>query len=185
MRLPRAWTDADGAPSGMSEPDAVFSVDAIRALLEIVEALHRRGVIDAGGGVGTGEGLERGTPCSSKRFSTSGETTSRSCGDDSRSEARWAKARRGEVFTAVPSGYDLDATGQVTRTSDETVADAVTRVFEKFDELGTSGRGDEARKGAPREGRALLQGLVRCGQCGRRMMVSCGGGAGPAHAARC
>jgi len=131
------------------------------------------------------KGLERGTPCPSKRFSTSGETTSRSCGDDSRSEARWAKARRGEVFTAVPSGYDLDATGQVTRTSDETVADAVTRVFEKFDELGTSGRGDEARKGAPREVRALLQGLVRCGQCGRRMMVSYGGGAGPAHAARC
>jgi hypothetical protein len=70
----------------MSEPDAVFSVDAIRALLEIVEALHRRGVIDAGGGVGTCEGLEGGTPCPSKRFSTSGETTSRSCGDDSRSE---------------------------------------------------------------------------------------------------
>jgi len=53
MRLPRAWTDADGAPSAASEPDAVFSVDAIRALLEIVEALHRRGVIDAGSGVGT------------------------------------------------------------------------------------------------------------------------------------
>jgi len=86
MRLPRAWTDADGAPSRTSEPDAVFSVDAIRALLEIVEALHRRGVIDAGGGVGTCEGLEGGTPCPSKRFSTSGETTSRSCGDDSRSE---------------------------------------------------------------------------------------------------
>ena len=38
-----------------------------------------------------------------------------------------------------------------------------------------SGRGDEAQKGAPREGRALLQGLVRCGQCGRRMMVGYGG----------
>ena len=86
MRLPRAWTDADDAPSGTSEPDAVFSVDAIRALLEIVEALHRRGVIDAGSGVGTCEGLEGGTPCPSKRFSISGETTSRSCGDDSRSE---------------------------------------------------------------------------------------------------
>jgi hypothetical protein len=70
----------------MSESDAVFSVDAIRALLEIVEALHRRRVIDAGGGVGTCEGLEGGTPCPNKRFSTSGETTSRSCGDDSRSE---------------------------------------------------------------------------------------------------
>jgi excisionase family DNA binding protein len=201
-------------------------------------------------------------------------------------EARWAKARRGEVFTAVPAGYDVDTSGQVTRTSDETVADAITRVFEKFDELGTarqvfvwwqeqglpfparqtgpglrglawvsvsyrailqvlhhpfyagayvfgrtetrreldpedarrvlirrgwrsrerwpvlirdhhpgyisfakylenqdrlwdnevmSGRGDEAQKGAPREGRALLQGLVRCGQCGRRMVVGYGG----------
>ncbi len=201
-------------------------------------------------------------------------------------EARWAMARRGEVFTAVPSGYDVDAMGQVTKTSDETVADAIGRVFEKFDELGTarqvfvwwqeqelpfparqtgpglrgvawvavsyrailqvlhhpfyagayvfgrtetrreldpedarrllirrgrrsrehwpvlirdhhpgyisfakylenqdhiwdnevmSGRGDEAQKGAPREGRALLQGLVRCGQCGRRMVVGYGG----------
>jgi len=201
-------------------------------------------------------------------------------------EARWAKARRGEVFTAVPVGYDVDATGQVTRTSDETVADTIGRVFEKFDELGTarqvfvwwqeqglpfparqtgpglrglawvsvsyrailqvlhhpfyagayvfgrtetrreldpedarrvlirrgwrsrerwpvlirdhhpgyisfakylenqdrlwdnevmSGRGDEAQKGAPREGRALLQGLLRCGQCGRRMVVGYGG----------
>jgi len=201
-------------------------------------------------------------------------------------EARWAKARRGEVFTAVPAGYDVDATGQVTQTSDETVADAIGRVFKKFDELGTarqvfvwwqeqglpfpvrqtgpglhglawvsvsyrailqvlhhpfyagayvfgrtetrreldpedarrvlvrrgwrrrgqwpvlirdhhpgyisfakylenqdrlwdnevmSGRGDEAQKGAVREGRALLQGLVRCGQCGRRMVVGYGG----------
>jgi DNA invertase Pin-like site-specific DNA recombinase len=30
-------------------------------------------------------------------------------------------------------------------------------------------------KGAAREGRALLQGLVRCGKCGRRMIVSYGG----------
>jgi hypothetical protein len=85
MRLPRAWTDADGAAAAGSEPDAVFSVDAIRALLEIVEALHRRRVIDAGSGVGTCEGLEGGTPCPSKRVSTSGENTSRSCGDDFRS----------------------------------------------------------------------------------------------------
>jgi hypothetical protein len=35
--------------------------------------------------------------------------------------------------------------------------------------------GDEGRKGAVREGRALLQGLVRCGHCGRRMMVGYGG----------
>jgi hypothetical protein len=85
MRLPRAWTDADGTPSGMSGPDAVFSVDAIRALLEIVEALQRRRVIDAGGSAETCEGSEGGTPCPSKRVSTSAETASRSCGDGSRS----------------------------------------------------------------------------------------------------
>jgi hypothetical protein len=85
MRLPRAWTDAESAPSEASEPDAVFSVDAIRALLEIVEALQRRRVIDAGSGVGTCEDLEGGTPCPSKRVSTSEEITSRRCGDDFRS----------------------------------------------------------------------------------------------------
>jgi len=201
-------------------------------------------------------------------------------------EARWAKARRGEVFTVLPPGYDVDRTGQVSKTSDETVADAITRVFEKFDELGTArqvfvwwqaqglpfparqtesrdrgvtwvsvsyrailqvlhhpfyagayvfgrtetrreldpenahrllvrrgkrdpkqwpvlirdhhpgyisfakylenqdrirdnevmgSRTDERHKGAPREGRALLQGLVRCGHCGRRMTVGYGG----------
>jgi hypothetical protein len=85
MRLPRAWTDADGAAAEASEADAVFSVDAIRALLEIVEALLRRGVIDDRSGVETREGPEGGTPWPSKRVSTCGETTSRSCGDGSRS----------------------------------------------------------------------------------------------------
>jgi hypothetical protein len=85
MRLPRTWTDADGPPAETSEPDAVFSVDAIRALLEIVEALHRRGVVDGGGEGETCEGPEGGTPCPGKRVSTSGETASGRCGDDSRS----------------------------------------------------------------------------------------------------
>jgi hypothetical protein len=85
MRLPRAWTDADGASAETSEPDAVFSVDAIRALLEIVEALQRRRVVDAASRGETCEGPEGGTPCPSKRASTSGETVSRRCGDDSRS----------------------------------------------------------------------------------------------------
>ena len=53
-------------------------------------------------------------------------------------EARWNKARRGEVFTAVPAGYDVDETGQVLIASDETVADAIRRAFAKFDELGTA-----------------------------------------------
>ena len=201
-------------------------------------------------------------------------------------EARWNKARRGEVFTAVPAGYDVDDTGRVSLASDQSVADAIGRVFDKFDELGTArqvfvwwqeqalpfpvrqvafrlrpavwvdvsyrailgtlhhpfyagayvfgrtetrreldpqnphrvlvrrgwrsredwpvlildhhpgyisfekylenqrrirdnevmgARSDEGQKGAVREGRALLQGLVRCGHCGRRMMVGYGG----------
>jgi len=34
---------------------------------------------------------------------------------------------------------------------------------------------DDGQSGAPREGKALLQGLMRCGKCGRRMFVSYGG----------
>jgi DNA invertase Pin-like site-specific DNA recombinase len=34
---------------------------------------------------------------------------------------------------------------------------------------------DESHRGAAREGRALLQGLLRCGHCGRRMYVGYGG----------
>lgn len=33
----------------------------------------------------------------------------------------------------------------------------------------------QGEQGAPREGRGLLQGLARCGQCGRGMYVTCGG----------
>lgn len=201
-------------------------------------------------------------------------------------EARWNKARRGEVFTLPPAGYDLDELGQLQLTSDEQVQVAVRRVFDKFDELGAArqvylwwrddglpfpvrrnvprvhpvvwvpvsyrvvyemlrhpiyagafvfgrtetrreldpdshkivirrGRRrapeqwpvlihdhhpgyisfdkyldnqeklrsnammtsstDESHEGAPREGRALLQGLLRCGHCGRRMYVNYGG----------
>jgi hypothetical protein len=86
MRLPRAWTNADGAPTETNEPDAVFSVDAIRALLELVEALHRRSEVDGGSAGETCEGPEGGTPCPGKCVSTSGETASGRCGDDSRSE---------------------------------------------------------------------------------------------------
>jgi DNA invertase Pin-like site-specific DNA recombinase/ribosomal protein S18 acetylase RimI-like enzyme len=201
-------------------------------------------------------------------------------------EARWNKARRGEVFTRPPAGYDLDELGQLQVTSDEQVQAAMRRVFEKFDELGAArqvylwwrdeglpfpvrrsvprvhpvvwvpvsyrvvyqtlrhpiyggafafGRSetrreldadtqkvvlrrglrrardqwpvlildhhpgyisfdrylgnqerlrgnammgsstDESHQGAAREGRALLQGLLRCGHCGRRMYVNYGG----------
>lgn len=201
-------------------------------------------------------------------------------------EARWNKARRGEVFTKPPAGYDLDELGQLEVASDEQVQAAVRRVFDKFDELGAArqvflwwrneglpfpvrrsvprvhpvvwvpvsyrvvyqtlrhpiyagafvfGRSetrreldpdtqkvvlrrglrrardqwpvliqdhhpgyisfdkyldnqerlrgnammgsstDESHQGAAREGRALLQGLLRCGHCGRRMYVNYGG----------
>ena len=41
MRLPRTWTDADGAPS--HEPtESVFSVEALRGLLRLVDAIGRR-----------------------------------------------------------------------------------------------------------------------------------------------
>lgn len=39
-----------------------------------------------------------------------------------------------------------------------------------------SRQGDDTNNGPAREGEALLQGLVRCGHCGRRMLVSYGGG---------
>ena len=42
MRLPRGWTDADGVTNGGAGLDAVFTVEAIRALVELVEALRGR-----------------------------------------------------------------------------------------------------------------------------------------------
>ena len=41
MRVPRAWTDIDGVPSSGSA-DRVFSVDAMLALIDLVEVLGRR-----------------------------------------------------------------------------------------------------------------------------------------------
>jgi hypothetical protein len=41
MRLPRTWTDADGPPS--HEPaESVFSVEALRDLLRLVDAIGAR-----------------------------------------------------------------------------------------------------------------------------------------------
>ncbi len=42
MRLPRAWTNADGLTIKDASPEAVFTVEAIRALMELVEALRGR-----------------------------------------------------------------------------------------------------------------------------------------------
>jgi hypothetical protein len=41
IRMPRAWTDIDGVPSS-SASDRVFSVDAVLALIELVDVLGRR-----------------------------------------------------------------------------------------------------------------------------------------------
>ena len=61
MRLPREWTDADGAPAAEVGTGAVFSVQAIRALLETVEALRRRRAVDVSGVSGACRGPEGGT----------------------------------------------------------------------------------------------------------------------------
>jgi DNA invertase Pin-like site-specific DNA recombinase len=53
-------------------------------------------------------------------------------------EARWNKARRGEAFTIPPAGYELDELGQLQLSSDEAVQATVSRVFDKFDELGAA-----------------------------------------------
>ena len=41
MRVPRAWTDADGTASCLGT-ERVFSVDAIRELIELVAVIGRR-----------------------------------------------------------------------------------------------------------------------------------------------
>jgi hypothetical protein len=41
MRMPRAWTDVDGAPP-QHTADGIFTADALRALLDLVDALRTR-----------------------------------------------------------------------------------------------------------------------------------------------
>ena len=53
-------------------------------------------------------------------------------------QARWNKAKRGELITFVPAGYDIDDSEQIIKTTDEAVAHAIQTVFTKFDELGTA-----------------------------------------------
>ena len=54
-------------------------------------------------------------------------------------DARWNKARRGELMTIPPAGYDLDELNELVLTVDESVSHAIKTVFAKLDELG-SGR---------------------------------------------
>ena len=53
-------------------------------------------------------------------------------------EAKWNKARRGELMTIPPAGYDLDNLNALVLTTDESVAHAIKTVFAKFGELGSA-----------------------------------------------
>lgn len=53
-------------------------------------------------------------------------------------EARWSKARRGELVLIPPVGYEIDDLGQWVITSDESVANAIHLVFSKFNELASA-----------------------------------------------
>ena len=53
-------------------------------------------------------------------------------------DARWNKARRGELMTIPPAGYDLDDLNQLVLTADESVAHAIRTVFDKLNELGSA-----------------------------------------------
>lgn len=53
-------------------------------------------------------------------------------------EARWNKARRGELVTVPPAGYDVDDVAHLVITCNEAVAHAIRTVFVKFAELGSA-----------------------------------------------
>ena len=53
-------------------------------------------------------------------------------------EARWNKARRGELIITPPAGYEIDDQGLLVMTSDEAVSNAIRLVFSKFDEFGAA-----------------------------------------------
>src|SRR5947209_7330299 len=106
---------------------------------------------------------------------------------------RLAKAGRGELAVPLPAGYARRASGEVALDPDEQVQAVVRLVFRLFDELGTvhavlrflvehpvqigmrersgPGKGEVAWR-APRNGPALLGGLVVCGICGHRLQLN-------------
>ncbi len=53
-------------------------------------------------------------------------------------EARWNKARRGELHYSPPAGYDIDDHDQLVMSCDEAVIEAIQTVFSKFGELGSA-----------------------------------------------
>jgi DNA invertase Pin-like site-specific DNA recombinase len=98
------------------------------------------------------------------------------------------KARKGELRHPLPVGYSYDAAGRTVMDPDEQVQTAVRTVWwvriqdhhpgyitvEEFEENKArlqQNRTSLAGSGAPREGSALLQGILLCGTCGKRMSV--------------
>lgn len=53
-------------------------------------------------------------------------------------EARWNKARRGELLTIAAVGYELDDERHLVMTNDESVSTTIHTVFDKFNELGSA-----------------------------------------------
>lgn len=54
-------------------------------------------------------------------------------------KARWNKARRGEFLVVPPAGFEIDENERIVMSNDESIRQAISTMFEKFDELG-SGR---------------------------------------------
>jgi len=42
IRMPRSWTDADGAPVPEPLPATLVTVDSVRELIALLDALRRR-----------------------------------------------------------------------------------------------------------------------------------------------
>ena len=56
-------------------------------------------------------------------------------------DARWNKARRGELMTIPPARYDIDDLHQLVMSGDEAIVHAIRTVFDRFEQLGrTSAR---------------------------------------------
>ena len=53
-------------------------------------------------------------------------------------EARWSKARRGELITIPPAGYEIDDFRQLVMSSDEAVVHTIRTVFDRFEQLGSA-----------------------------------------------
>ena len=50
----------------------------------------------------------------------------------------WEAARRGELRTHVPIGYQHDREGRIVKVPDEAIRETITVIFAKFAELGSA-----------------------------------------------